>query len=653
MRLTCICILLLLLFYSGFAETKQEDESSLLEYLYGLYNSINPLYTEGNYQEIIELLTPLVTNGTSGSIDTDEIVYDNLPGENDKLSEIQEVFLVLAWYKAMGYYFLEEYEEAQVYFRIVLDYYPYVDGRFFGYYAQSFRRRGKTEKAYTILEQGLSLLKEDKDKAIIYWYFSSFFYEDGDYSQAIEAGRKGYTYDYTFMGPVYYEFLAQLQLNNNKEALSRLFIIFYEYSYQNSLEYLSEISHELNNLLEENPDHRGIITALWFISAALGDTGSERVFQKVEKTLIDDDLLVYVPQPQGIHYYLLSLYFSKTGDHDKSQDYAHYCYATGAGLVNYDGIAQEYYFQKDENNRVVWSGENYLYEKTRQLNTTKKDVTGKTDAELVLQLGHSHAIWGLDVNSTGNLVLSASLDNTIKLWRTDGRLLRTFKGHTDDVNKAVFIPGSTTIVSAGQDKSIRFWDMDGKCIRLITDAHPDKVDTIAVNNSGNRIITTSMFYKPELSKDVTLDLTSNNNVSIKIWSQQGDHLHTKEIENIECVNDTVFSPDGRFFYTAHGHFLFGTGDNLVRVWNAEGTLISELTGHIDVVNCVAASPDGDIVISGSKNGEIIIWNIHDKYSKVIGASPDSINDVAFSPDNQLFATVSGKYAGGEGDETLK
>lgn len=621
-----------------------EDQSPFLKSLYSLYNEIAALYSEDRYAELIQ---------ATSEIGTDDLVYEQMPGAEKGLSEEQEVFLVLLWFKANSFYFLKQYEEALPYFKTVIEYYPYIDGYILGYYARIYWTNGDAEKAFSILDDGLTRLKEDKDRAVIYWYISSFYYESGEYKRAIEAGKKGYSIDNTLMGPVFYEFLSLLRLNENKEALSRLYIILDYYFHEDLLVYLPDIYSDLALLLEKFPDHPGIGIGTWLVSEAMGSENAKEFIHKTDESLISDDLLKYIVYPHGILYYLLSKYYSLTGDGSGKKEYAHYCYATGDGLVGYDEERKEYYFTREEKERIPWSADNYLFQKARSIEDAIADRDVDKDTELVLQLGHSHAIWGLDYNSQGSLITSASLDNTIKLWRVDGRLLRTFLGHTDDVNKAVFIPNSRTIVSAGQDHTIRFWDLEGTLLKTIEDAHPDTVDGIGITSDGSRIFTASIFYKPELSEEVTFDITANNNVTLKIWSRDGEPIKTIDRENIEQVNDLAVSPDGSSFFTAHGHFLYGQGDNMVRMWNTDGLLISELKGHIDVVTCVAVSPDSEVVVSGSRNGEIIIWDLKEKRSLILGASVSSINDIAFSPCGRLFATVSGEYAGGEGDETVK
>jgi WD40 repeat protein len=62
-------------------------------------------------------------------------------------------------------------------------------------------------------------------------------------------------------------------------------------------------------------------------------------------------------------------------------------------------------------------------------------------------------------------ILSASMDNNLKLWDLAGNCLQTFVGHTDAVSSANFSPDGKQIVSASADKNLKLWDLAGNCLQ--------------------------------------------------------------------------------------------------------------------------------------------------------------------------------------------
>ncbi|MHC5932557.1 WD40 repeat domain-containing protein, partial [Nostoc sp.] len=67
----------------------------------------------------------------------------------------------------------------------------------------------------------------------------------------------------------------------------------------------------------------------------------------------------------------------------------------------------------------------------------------------------------------GKTIASASLDKTVKLWRMDGSLITTLKGHEDYVWQVAFSPDGKTIASASWDKTVKLWRMDGSLITTL------------------------------------------------------------------------------------------------------------------------------------------------------------------------------------------
>jgi WD40 repeat protein len=98
------------------------------------------------------------------------------------------------------------------------------------------------------------------------------------------------------------------------------------------------------------------------------------------------------------------------------------------------------------------------------------------------------------------------------------------------------------------------------------------------------------------------------------------------------VNCVAFSPDGQTVAT-------GTGDGLVRLWRvSDGALLHTLEGHTRPVGGVAFAQQGALLVSGSRDGNVNVWRVSD------GTLLDQITDrsseifgLAVSPDDELLA----------------
>lgn len=111
-----------------------------------------------------------------------------------------------------------------------------------------------------------------------------------------------------------------------------------------------------------------------------------------------------------------------------------------------------------------------------------------------------------------------------------------------------------------------------------------------------------------------------------------------------AVRRAVFSPDGQ-------RLVSGSEDHQVIVWDfARREKLKTLTHHTGWVNSIAYSPDGKWFATGSSDKSVIVWDA-EKMEKVkmLNEHRDAVKAVAFSPDGKLLATSSGSDTGGNVD----
>ncbi|MEC4814157.1 MAG: hypothetical protein SAK29_12910, partial [Scytonema sp. PMC 1069.18] len=94
-----------------------------------------------------------------------------------------------------------------------------------------------------------------------------------------------------------------------------------------------------------------------------------------------------------------------------------------------------------------------------------------------LLLGHSQNVYSITYSPDGKTLASGSMDRSIKLWSTDGRLLNTLTGHQNAVNSVIFSPDSKTLASGSDDKTIKLWSVDGNLLKTLT-GHTAEVTSV-------------------------------------------------------------------------------------------------------------------------------------------------------------------------------
>ena len=238
--------------------------------------------------------------------------------------------------------------------------------------------------------------------------------------------------------------------------------------------------------------------------------------------------------------------------------------------------------------------------------------------------GHTAAVLAVDVSPDNSLIASASVDQTIKLWRRDGTLVATLKGHKGAVRTVDFSPDGQTLASAGEDGTIKLWKRNGQLLKTFK-GHTALVWGVAFSPDGQ--------FLASASWDKT----------VIIWKRDGTRLKTFQ-GYIEGFNGIAFSPDGQLVAAT-------SIDSTVKLWKRDATgwqnakLVQTLQGHTSWVVGVAFSPDGKTIASSSEDKTVKLWQrngidgSYRQYQTLQGHSA-GIWKIAFSPDGQTIASAS-------------
>jgi WD40 repeat protein len=202
--------------------------------------------------------------------------------------------------------------------------------------------------------------------------------------------------------------------------------------------------------------------------------------------------------------------------------------------------------------------------------------------------GHTAPIKSIAITPDSQTIVSASEDETIKLWNIKtGEYLQTLKGHTDSVNSIAITPDGQSIVSGSDDKTIKLWNIKtGECLQTLNDL---RVKLIAITPDGRFIVTSGSGFW---------------NYNIRIWNiNTGECIKTLG-GHLNFVESIAISPNGQ-------KIVSGSLDYTIKIWNINtGKCIKTLKGHYWEVTSIAITPDNQFIVSGSDNCIIKIWNIN-------------------------------------------
>jgi WD40 repeat protein len=225
-------------------------------------------------------------------------------------------------------------------------------------------------------------------------------------------------------------------------------------------------------------------------------------------------------------------------------------------------------------------------------------------------------------------------DHTIQLLRVaDQKVLHTLKGHTDMVIKLRFSPAGDLLVSASHDDSVRIWNTqgeelrsfeplgevlgiglspDGKILATVPFDGPvslwnlETLEKVADLGGHGGYTTSDPYFSPDgqlLAADLASDLS--------VWKiSNGQQIWNEGLNSMAVV----FSPDGRYLAYTDIH-----DNNKVFLSSSDGSeIVRYMEGHQCPIMEIFFSPDSELLVSADGLREIRIWRVEDGSLQYIG-----------------------------------
>ncbi|KAK9455287.1 WD40-repeat-containing domain protein [Dipodascopsis uninucleata] len=231
----------------------------------------------------------------------------------------------------------------------------------------------------------------------------------------------------------------------------------------------------------------------------------------------------------------------------------------------------------------------------------------------------------------GRYLATGAEDKQIRVWDIKTKTIRhMFSGHEQDIYSLDFARNGRHIASGSGDRTVRVWDMEtGQCVLTLT--IEDGVTTVAFSPDGRFVAAGSL------------------DKSVRVWDATSGFL----VERLEApdghkdsVYSVAFAPNGK-------DLVSGSLDKTIKLWELQsarglnsshkgGVCVKTFTGHKDFVLSVALTPDGQWVMSGSKDRGVQFWDPRTAQAQLmLQGHKNSVISVAPSPVGKLFATGSG------------
>lgn len=191
-----------------------------------------------------------------------------------------------------------------------------------------------------------------------------------------------------------------------------------------------------------------------------------------------------------------------------------------------------------------------------------------------------------------------------------------FEAHGGAVKSVAISADGSLALTASFDYSIILWDLTDETVLAELEGHDAAVNAVAFLPSDRQA------------------LSASDDGTLILWDlREGDVLARLEGHEGKVVA-IALSPDGRLAASAGW-------DRSVRLWDVESLEAIQVLSWRDNINAVRFSADGETVIAGASDGELMVWRVADGTQLAAISSHDfAVTGIDHHAEDGLVATAS-------------
>ncbi|MFI0815746.1 WD40 repeat domain-containing serine/threonine protein kinase [Streptomyces sp. NPDC021098] len=249
--------------------------------------------------------------------------------------------------------------------------------------------------------------------------------------------------------------------------------------------------------------------------------------------------------------------------------------------------------------------------------------------------GKSRQSEGMAFSPDGKTLSTGSFEGKVRLWDVRSRKPKTSFTLSDRVGNVLgtsnvtFSPDGKLLAATNQTGWVSLWDLaEHRKVRFL-------------DNAGESVA---------FSPDSKLFATGSESKAVDLWATHSSSDETLAYFDPEApATEVAFSPDGRMLASSSDDSDSNlTPKHSAKLWKVAGRdpepygrhePLATLD-HASGVRCVAFSPDGKTLATGSTDGKVRLWDVATRKPRATLGDTyvSSVEDLAFSPDGRTLVT---------------
>lgn len=268
-----------------------------------------------------------------------------------------------------------------------------------------------------------------------------------------------------------------------------------------------------------------------------------------------------------------------------------------------------------------------------------------------VEKAHDDGIWSICWNAARDEIVTASVDETVRVFSRELEEKRKLEGHSLGCVSVATV--GRTAVASSIDCTLRFWDMETGEAKGEIEAGPVEAWTVSLSPdekfvaSGTKKGTVNVWSPETLEKSATIEVEGDVFVMDVAFDDRGDKIATGsmdgkvrvfDVATAQCVatyehhrrpvRTLAWGPNGLALYS-------GCDDSRVFAYDPrqDGKYTAELTRHTDWVLGVRCSTDGKRLATCSADRTVKLWDLStNDVCCILNEHTDYVWSCAFSPD---------------------